>query len=582
MSVKDEFELMKKTRLAVEDVNSSPSSDGGKIDKSVVNYRVAEDQRFRCGTCSMFESPGSCSLVSGIISPEGVCDKYEPVNTGSGGFSEKVGKLPSERVGVGVSHEMSLKPLWRVKFENDCHNPGGEGGGEFCSSGGSGGELSSSKPTSKANAAAYVPGSSVKMTSDLIGDKAVAETIRRQANVPGFEDFAGRTDRAALGEIENRMAGNIADSVDRAMGLNKDTALQHSEWYPIASKWTGELAEKTGFSKDAVVAATAVLSPGADWAHNVAWAANIANKIKEDPVVDKKVADAYFTTRMAAYQDHVDKATAAGKTWTGKAPEYPSSVVGKKLSELSDKDAAVAIRGMSDAPGGTVMQLGGRAGFGDPDKKAIPQSDTNLTKAVSVLRNPSTANIDDQLGDAHKVRSFYNNIRDPGAANQEVTSDTHHFGLSNDEPWGISSKFIASGKDSVTAAPSTGETGVKGTYALVADATRKATDMVNEKYGLKLQPAQVQSIVWENHRARYPSTLRSNKTMVAAIDQAHTDRALGKIKPAEEQTLIENARLKAGGPTDSEMKTWYGQDLKGEIRTDLKDLRNAKGKGGKK
>lgn len=45
-----------------------------------VNYRQADFLAIqRCGTCSMFLPPGSCSHVEGDIRPGYVCDDYEPV-----------------------------------------------------------------------------------------------------------------------------------------------------------------------------------------------------------------------------------------------------------------------------------------------------------------------------------------------------------------------------------------------------------------------------------------------------------------------------------------------------------------------
>ena len=43
------------------------------------------------------------------------------------------------------------------------------------------------------------------------------------------------------------------------------------------------------------------------------------------------------------------------------------------------------------------------------------QSLDNIEKALKILRNPEAANISEQLGGAHKIRSFYNNIIEPNA-----------------------------------------------------------------------------------------------------------------------------------------------------------------------
>lgn len=55
-----------------------------KISKASVHYRAADlhhlmyvPEVHRCGNCSMYVSPGQCTLVAGIIVPPGVCDRWE-------------------------------------------------------------------------------------------------------------------------------------------------------------------------------------------------------------------------------------------------------------------------------------------------------------------------------------------------------------------------------------------------------------------------------------------------------------------------------------------------------------------------
>jgi hypothetical protein len=64
---------------------------------------------------------------------------------------------------------------------------------------------------------------------------------------------------------------------------------------------------------------------------------------------------------------------------------------------------------------------------GDPTKLRW-QSQENLGKAVSVLRDGTLENVSAQLGKAHKVRNFYNNIVDPSDPTS-FTADTHAYGI---------------------------------------------------------------------------------------------------------------------------------------------------------
>lgn len=47
--------------------------------QSEVAYGPAYSPAERCGNCVHFDGQGTCELVEGTISPEGVCDLFEPV-----------------------------------------------------------------------------------------------------------------------------------------------------------------------------------------------------------------------------------------------------------------------------------------------------------------------------------------------------------------------------------------------------------------------------------------------------------------------------------------------------------------------
>ena len=56
-------------------------------------------------------------------------------------------------------------------------------------------------------------------------------------------------------------------------------------------------------------------------------------------------------------------------------------------------------------------------------------SNVMIKNAIIALEsNGDKAIISGALGDAHKVRSFYNNIVDPNSKNGDVTIDTHAVG----------------------------------------------------------------------------------------------------------------------------------------------------------
>ena len=48
-----------------------------KTSKDGAQYIVYTPKKEKCKACSMFRSPASCTLVKGIISPQGHCKYWE-------------------------------------------------------------------------------------------------------------------------------------------------------------------------------------------------------------------------------------------------------------------------------------------------------------------------------------------------------------------------------------------------------------------------------------------------------------------------------------------------------------------------
>jgi hypothetical protein len=133
-----------------------------------------------------------------------------------------------------------------------------------------------------------------------------------------------------------------------------------------------------------------------------------------------------------------------------------------------------------------------------------------IGKALSILEDGSRENISNNLGDAHKVRNFYNNILDPNNPEGHVTIDTHAVAaglmrmLSGKSPE-VSHNFGTGG------GPSSSINGVNGTYALFADAYRAAAK------DLGVQPRQLQSVVWEEIRNIFPREAK-REPHIGAVD----------------------------------------------------------------
>lgn len=372
------------------------------------------------------------------------------------------------------------------------------------------------------------------------------KALRRQKTVPGFEDINPEQAKSVEVVIARQQA-NIKDMIDLSVALSPSGTKAHARWYPIArkiaEKWSAESHHR--FPLDAVMADIAIISPGQDWADNLAWSKYILDTIdnEENLKVTQADIDGKDAGKIASYE-------LARKDKTRQTPPEPpvpcSLTVGQTVKSMTDMQVVEYLRGHAEATG-KLHQIGGLPGFGDPDTIARPNTDQFMANAVSVLRNPTEENIDQKLGSQLKVRSFYNNISEPlDDEYQDVTADTHHFGVANGVPFGVSHPLVKSGKDNITATPSIAATGAMGTYPMVVEATRRATAVSNVEHVDEIEriaPDQGQSIAWTMWKALYPSSIRKPKFQNYMADQ-HRLRNAGKIDRTTMNLNIEAERLR--------------------------------------
>ena len=246
------------------------------------------------------------------------------------------------------------------------------------------------------------------------------------------------------------------------------------------------------------------------------------------------------------------KAEAQGRSGKGKSgresklnldPHEHMGLVGKRLSELTPEQAAFAIRANDPNPANKAVRVHADGGYSiDENTAGRPrtawQSYDNIGHAVSIYRDQSPKNISKKLGEQHKVRSFFNNINDPHSLRHDVTADTHHFGVGLGIPVGTKHPLINSGKRNITGTGGNVADGISGTYALFAEATRRAA----AKRGI--EPREMQSIVWEQWRRAYPAQSRARGAVAMtekAAQQYDADIAAG-VKPAAAVKQLEAAR----------------------------------------
>ncbi len=163
-----------------------------------------------------------------------------------------------------------------------------------------------------------------------------------------------------------------------------------------------------------------------------------------------------------------------------------------------------------------------------------------IAKAISVYEDGRVENVHHQIGMAHKVRNFYNNLFDPTNPNAG-TIDTHAIAAALLQALGSSSDLVSWG---LGAGVSDTRLGLHGGYPLVYEAYRQAA----QQRGLLVR--EMQSITWEAVRGLFEAAMK--KTLaepVAAIWQRYKD---GEISIEEAREAIFTL---AGGIKDPEWVT---------------------------
>jgi len=231
---------------------------------------------------------------------------------------------------------------------------------------------------------------------------------------------------------------------------------------------------------------------------------------------------------------------------------------GMTLSEMNDRQAAIYIRVFDETYHERQYRLvTPEGGFGDyvtnsddGDASVTWGGFDTIEKAVSILNDGSFRNIDERLGDEHKVRNFYNNIISPGSADGHVTIDTHAVAAALVKALsGSALEVMHNFGTTPKGQPGVGgnvETGASGTYGLFADAYRDAA----AKRGIL--PREMQSITWEAVRALFPAAI---KDQLAPQVDAIWDRF--KAGELTRDQAREEVRKLAGGIRPM---AWEGSD----------------------
>lgn len=379
------------------------------------------------------------------------------------------------------------------------------------------------------------------------------DIVRDYAGMRHMQDAPKQMDAAVAGEYMRHNTDNLLWLYSKLPEW-KDRA---KNWYVGAHRLAEEWAAKHGIPTESVAGALAALSPKADWFRNASYAERVLD------MVAGKNAGRPWSSDMGG----VFKGT---PTLHGYADVF-KAIKGKRLDQLTD-----------DTERGLWMTLFDRAHNGKNYRLANPEGDlgdfatnkgadlsevgaasiANIAKADKAIRSGGNLNILSPLmGEAHKVRNFFNNISVPwDKVFRDATIDTHQVAAGHLLPLGQNSAEV--GHILGTNVPPGARTpvnsvvtGVKGTYGLGLDALRHGADIIG------MLPRELQSSAWEGIKALFSPEAKRDKLFVPKIYKIWDEVDAGRITPHDARELIFGEATR-GGSGALRLPRWAGRDFK--------------------
>jgi hypothetical protein len=365
------------------------------------------------------------------------------------------------------------------------------------------------------------------LKSDLqINTQAIRDSGRADAIATLLSQYPGNANLSPL-DTEGKLAGFQRNGVRNLLFMHDQYPEEFrnvsKNWYDGANKLATRVwPREYGITDAQGAGGLAAISPKLEWNKNIGIEQRMIEAMQQQN-------DLKYTPKMAATAKEWIAATKPEKRAATQA--MLRQLAGKRLGELETPlQKATWIHLYQEAEGDPHYNMyapdGSVVGPARTQKGQGPLAslgwamDGNVAKAVSILEDGSRANISKQLGIAHKIRSFYNNLIAPNSRAGDVTVDTHAVAADQIRPLGMNSPEVGHNFDG----PGSDVTGVHGTYGVHADAYRDAAAQRD------LLPRQMQSITWDNARSVFPREFKTpaNNAIIDAIWREY-DRGIRTI-----------------------------------------------------
>ena len=377
--------------------------------------------------------------------------------------------------------------------------------------------------------------------------KGSKDQLKNHASIirkyPGVK-IKSRSPEVAVEEFINHGVGNLLWLHDL---VPEGTRNRSAKWYDGANSKARKMVKEYGTEVQGNAGALAALSPQKDWFMNVS--------------LSERVVDISTNQRGTKFGKDLESWLLE---WGGGDPKIQAlakSLKGKSFDQLNDYGKSAFIRAFDEvnnsrsydivSPEGKVVGIA-TTKKGDPAKVAWG-SMSEINKALRITLDPSSENISKLLGNAHKVRNFYNNILLPNADGSSVTIDTHAVAAALLRP--LAGNDLEVGHNFGTASPvkNSSITGAQGTYGIYAEMYRRAATERG------ILPRQMQSITWEAVRGLYEAKwkTKSNKNLIDKIWKQHETKGLS-LDETRQRILDES-----GGITPPEWERSGGAAVKG-------------------